>query len=190
MEPTASLSILDKLIEVLGLKDLVKDGIKSLSGEGRAKRVGFRFYSLVGALQEDVNGYIDSFERYVERRVQATSEEYEANLAEVTRGVLHVHKTINEVLDILRDIPQLGVYFPEAKEEIQSQERSLQANVAFFKSEELALELELELQLKGGWLSQLRERLDGAKARAKELKVVADSVRSVLNKEWSFKSAF
>jgi hypothetical protein len=46
----ASLTFLEKLIEALGIKDLFKDGIKSLSGEGRAKRVGFGFYSLLGNL--------------------------------------------------------------------------------------------------------------------------------------------
>src|SRR5260221_7906614 len=112
MEPTAWLTILDKLIEVLGLKDLVKDGIKSLSGEGRAKSVGFRFYSKLGTLQQDLNEYAGSLETYVQMRSNCASiEESLPALAEAVKHLSDLRGKIEEIVDEVNDIPQLAVYF-------------------------------------------------------------------------------
>jgi hypothetical protein len=175
--PHWTLEALGKVLEGLGFKELILQGIRNIGSRGKARKKGFEFHDALQSLETSLDEYLESLQACLKVGsigAGAWPGDFEPGVK--LRKVLWIY---GSVIDLVEEIPQLKVYFPETNYlEAGRRQRLLQHPLV--ESDELDIRS----------LEQLRVRLPIIKRNIKQIKELAEQVREVLKKEWGFADAF
>jgi hypothetical protein len=178
-----TLEAVAKVLESLGAKDLILQGIKSVGSKGKARKIGFAFHNRLSRLELDLNIYLEALEHYL-KSCSVSKIKYSGGprLLERARYQLwHVLWQYGQLVDTVKEVHQLGVYFPEIYDlESDRVHRLTQTDMlpeSFTSREKMEVD-------------KLKARLPIIKKDINHIHELAKQVREVLNKEWNFGEAF